>query len=125
MAACTALDTPVVPRFPSSSATSPVTAAIAANHPPELSPAMPMRSGLRLYLPAFARSHRMAALMSCSCPGNLVCPLLRIATPATAYPALFNSAASAGPPCRPLFAIHADPLLKITTGIGPVDVVGM
>ena len=72
------------PDAPSSSGASPVTAAIAVVQPPELSPMIPIRSGSRLYLPAFARSHRIAALMSCNWPGNCTCELERIETPATA-----------------------------------------
>jgi hypothetical protein len=52
--------------MPSNPGTSPVTDAMAAVQPPELSPEMPMRFGLRLYLAALARSQRTAALMSWS-----------------------------------------------------------
>ena len=74
----------MVPTEPSISGESPVSAVIAVVQPPELSPMIAMWLGSKLYFVALARSQRIAALISCNCPGNFVCELDRTDTPATA-----------------------------------------
>jgi hypothetical protein len=75
------------------------------------------RRGSSPYRSAFARSHRMAALMSYSCPGNWALALERIATPATAKPSGFRIPARASAPWRPFSASHPDPWLQMTSGV--------
>src|SRR5262245_51577791 len=68
----TRLDSPDEPLSPSNSFTPADVPSMATRWPPADEPQTPMRSGSRLYFFALARIHRMAALQSWICPGQVV-----------------------------------------------------
>ncbi|GAB2957986.1 hypothetical protein GCM10027203_73350 [Nonomuraea fastidiosa] len=114
----------MTPMSPSSAATPPEKTVISVSQPPDESPAIAKRFGSSPYVAAFARSHRMAALMSCTWAGKVAWALLRTLTPATAKPSGPKTSAIASAPSLPSSLLQAEPVCQMSSGLGVVPASG-